>query len=259
MALVTVARFVDPPSAHLARGLLEANGIESFVFNEHYVGMDWLHSQAVGGVELRVDRERAAQARALLDDPPSISPGAGVEDEPESQRDASARCPRCDVGAARPDRLDHRLRALSLWIGVPLAFGRDRMRCEACGHRWRDRPAHRGALYRLVDGVVFLWSVWVAIGRRVLALPARLVRALTGRRLGVALECWACGTPFRAGAPRCLECGVMHPPLAAFRRVIEPGRPYDATCSACHTPWVRADYAGDPTTWTCSVCRGPLA
>jgi len=59
MSLVTVARFVDPPSAHLARGLLEANGIESFVFNEHYVGMDWLHSQAIGGVELR-DQRRVA-------------------------------------------------------------------------------------------------------------------------------------------------------------------------------------------------------
>ena len=58
MPLVTVARFTDPPAAHVTRALLEANGIDAYLRNEFYVGMDWLHSQAVGGVELQVAEAR---------------------------------------------------------------------------------------------------------------------------------------------------------------------------------------------------------
>ena len=57
---------------------------------------------------------------------------------------------------------------------------------------------------------------------------------------------------------RCEGCGVLHPPDIAFARVIELGRAYDAACENCHTPYVRADYEGDPSAWQCSICRARL-
>jgi hypothetical protein len=249
MSLVTVARFVDPPTAHLARGLLEANGIQAFVFNEHYVGMDWLHSQAIGGVELRVAREQAEQARALIADPPRM---------PEPRFDAlepaagdRAACPSCGSTAVRPDRLDHRLRALSLALGVPLATGRFRYRCGSCGHGWRSLPPHRGLRARLVDGVVLTLSILVSV----LRLPWRLLAGCLGHAPPRRLECWACGTPFREGDKRCAACGVVHPPAKAFERMIELGRAYDATCAECHTPFVRAERDGE----ACPICGAPAS
>ncbi len=252
MSLVTVARFVDPPSAHLARGLLEANGIDSFVFNEHYVGMDWLHSQAIGGVELRVAREQAEQARALLADPPRAP--APVFDAREEGDDERARltCPSCGAREVRTDRLDHRLRALSLGLGVPLASGRFRLRCHACGHAWRARPPHRGLRARLADGL----ALAVALVAFVVTLPPRIFGRGGPRGRARPLECWACGTPFVEGEARCSACGVAHPPSIAFDRVIRVGRAYDATCPHCHTPWVRAEHAS--MGGRCPICSSAL-
>ena len=54
MALTTVARFQNPVSAHIARARLEAEGIPAFLADEHLVGVQWLYSDAVGGVKLNV-------------------------------------------------------------------------------------------------------------------------------------------------------------------------------------------------------------
>jgi hypothetical protein len=248
MALVTVARFVDPPSAHLARGLLEANGIDAFVFNEHYVGMDWLHSQAIGGVELRVAAEDAEQARALIENPPSAPETIFAADEDRREGD----CPRCGAAEVRRDRLDHRLRALSLGLGVPLAAGGFRFRCVRCGEVWRHRPSHRGLRARLVDGVVLA----VALVRFLVRWPVRILeaRGIVPRRERA--ECWACGTAVEPTARCCPGCGVPNPPVVAFERAIQMGRDYDALCEACHTPWVRADY--ETLGGRCPVCGSKL-
>lgn len=260
MPLVTVARFRDPPAAHVARALLEAHGIESFLANEHYVGMDWLHSQAVGGVELRVHAEQRDQARALLDDPPPLPAFAqGEEAGPPAERTAGSRraaperCPECDAAKVEPDRLDHRIRAASLGLGFPAAIGGYRFHCGACGHRWRAVPPHRGLGARLADLFALVFGIFAAI----LALPVWIVARLLGRR-GQRLECWACGVPFEAGEGRCAECGVPHPPPAAFEGVIEPGRRYDAACASCHTPYVRSGVAGAPAVGRCAFCDAPL-
>ena len=248
MGLVTVARFTDPPSAYMARAMLESNGIDSFICNEHYVGMDWLHSQAVGGVELRVVQEQFERAKSLLEDPPEspeliLDAWEGAEAEGES-------CPACYANAVVPDRTDHRVRAISLAIGIPLATGAYRYRCEACGHAWQKRPRYRGLAARLADLAALLLSV--------VLLPFKLIGWLVWGRRSQKFECWSCGVPFREGEASCTTCGITHPPPLAFKRVIEVGRAYDATCDACHTPYRRSDYAGHPESWLCSICRARL-
>jgi hypothetical protein len=48
----TVATFSKPEEAHLFRTRLEAAGIPAYVQDEHLIQMDWLYSNAIGGVRV---------------------------------------------------------------------------------------------------------------------------------------------------------------------------------------------------------------
>ncbi|MGI9275337.1 MAG: DUF2007 domain-containing protein [Endozoicomonas sp.] len=64
--LVTIARFSFPYEAHLARGLLEVESIPAFVADEHTVSMNWLYSNALGGVRLQVPARFGHRAREVI-------------------------------------------------------------------------------------------------------------------------------------------------------------------------------------------------
>ena len=66
MALTTVARFRNPVSAHIARARLEADGIPAFLADEYLVGVQWLYSDAVGGVKLNVPDSYVEAAREVV-------------------------------------------------------------------------------------------------------------------------------------------------------------------------------------------------
>ncbi|AMO56337.1 putative signal transducing protein [Endozoicomonas montiporae] len=64
--LVVVARYSFAYEAWLARGLLQGHGIPAFIFDEHLVTMNWLYSDAIGGVCLLVPESFLVRAQALL-------------------------------------------------------------------------------------------------------------------------------------------------------------------------------------------------
>lgn len=71
--MVTVGTFDMPTEAHLAKGLLEANGLTALLADELTVGVAWHLSNAVGGIKLQVaesDVERAAGILAAREDTP---------------------------------------------------------------------------------------------------------------------------------------------------------------------------------------------
>ncbi len=62
----TIATFLKPEDAHLLRMRLEAVGIPAFVQDENLIQIDWLLSNAVGGVRVQVSDEDVTEALALL-------------------------------------------------------------------------------------------------------------------------------------------------------------------------------------------------
>ena len=52
--LVTLQRFRDVPEALLAKGKLESAGIACALADGNLVRMDWLLSNAIGGIRLQV-------------------------------------------------------------------------------------------------------------------------------------------------------------------------------------------------------------
>lgn len=64
--LVTIRKFRDLAEALLAKGRLDSSGIESFLADDNMVHMDWLISNLLGGVKLRVEATDAEAADEIL-------------------------------------------------------------------------------------------------------------------------------------------------------------------------------------------------
>jgi len=78
--LVTIRAFWGLLEAQLAKGLLDSAGIESFLFDDNMVRMDWFNANALGGVKLRVDAHNVEAANRVLQE---VSDDVEPE-EPES-------------------------------------------------------------------------------------------------------------------------------------------------------------------------------
>ena len=75
--LVTIREFKGLMDAVMAKGLLESVGIESRLIDENTVRIDWLMSNAIGGIKLQVKRQDAETAIAVLDQP--LPDNSGIE------------------------------------------------------------------------------------------------------------------------------------------------------------------------------------
>lgn len=86
--MVTIATFSKPEEAHLLRMRLESSGIPAFLQDENLIQMDWLLSNAVGGVRVQVADEDLQAASNFLEADHGAEPDPT---EPESERSAGSR------------------------------------------------------------------------------------------------------------------------------------------------------------------------
>lgn len=77
--LVTFARFDLAGQAHIAKNALEAVGIKSVLADEQTVAMDWLLSNAIGGIKVQVLEEDAERAVTALEE--SLGSDEPVDEE----------------------------------------------------------------------------------------------------------------------------------------------------------------------------------
>jgi len=77
--LVTIARFDLAGQAHIAKNALEAAGIKSVLADEQTVAMDWLLSNAIGGIKVQVLEEDAERAVSALEE--SLGSDEPVDEE----------------------------------------------------------------------------------------------------------------------------------------------------------------------------------
>lgn len=116
--LVTIATFDQPAKARLAQNALQVAEIQAVVNDESLVAMDWLLSNAVGGVKVQVWEEDADRAVQALEREFG-SDGAGLGpvnmDEKELAAEAEAAEPEDGPRSAEPpnsDRADEQVPAV---------------------------------------------------------------------------------------------------------------------------------------------------
>jgi hypothetical protein len=126
--LVTIGRYSTPYEANMVKSQLESAGIPAFVADEYTVGMNWLYSNALGGVKVRVPKSLAFEAQKFLTS----------ETEPSETCESDAKnCPVCKSKNTEAF-LDKRSSFLTLMLlGMPLLLPTEKKRCNDCGHRWR--------------------------------------------------------------------------------------------------------------------------
>ena len=125
----TIATFSKPEEAHLFRTRLEAAGISAFVQDEYVVQLNWLLSNAIGGVRVQIADDDLESASEFL-----------AADSPQPTPDAEeVVCPMCGSSLIAPDEKPRRIAYLSLWLlGFPLLF--TRWRCSACSNVFKLSP-----------------------------------------------------------------------------------------------------------------------
>jgi hypothetical protein len=66
--LITVATFVGPIEANMAKNCLESAGVKAFLADEEAAAMAWHLTNAIGGIKLQVMEQDAEQALAVLEE-----------------------------------------------------------------------------------------------------------------------------------------------------------------------------------------------
>lgn len=130
--MVTIRKFRDLPEALLAKGSLESAGIEVVLGDDNTVRMDWLWSNGVGGIKLKVSRDEVEAANEILEQPiPEGFEVAGIGEY------SQPRCPKCqslDIAFQELDPAAY----LTLAVNIPVPFHRSAWRCHSCLAEWEN-------------------------------------------------------------------------------------------------------------------------
>ncbi len=129
--LVLIERFRDLTDAQLAQGALLSAGIDAVLCDENMVRMDWLYSNAIGGIRLAVDRENENAALEIL-----ATPAPAAIDTGDGDPFRHPECPNCRSTETFFKELDEKWSKASLWF-IPVPVGRNEWHCESCGHYWK--------------------------------------------------------------------------------------------------------------------------
>jgi membrane protease subunit (stomatin/prohibitin family) len=130
--LVTVRTFRDMPEALLAKSVLESAGVYCALADANIIRTDWLWSNLLGGIKLRVQEEDLEAASNLLDQNSPELHTASAGDLPELA------CPRCgslDISCENfqePAATAGRMHVASRRDNHPA------WSCDSCGHVWQE-------------------------------------------------------------------------------------------------------------------------
>lgn len=142
--LVTIATFSRPMEAHLTRMRLESEGIECFIGDEYTVAANWLFSNAVGGVKLKVRESDAQEAAEILQQEPADIDSIEMDEDMETPENIAIDkdepvCPKCDSSDVYYEEYSRRAVFASwLLLGIPLPFLKRKWSCKGCSYEWKD-------------------------------------------------------------------------------------------------------------------------
>jgi len=162
MAPAILARFSTPGEAEMARSALVAAGIDVMIADEELVSLNWLYSNAIGGIKLVVEEADLERAAAVLSNPgiettEEVTETPVVEEEPEvlvcpsCGSDQIARVPRLKLfflfmlvlyGAGVA--VDQQELALAgIFVAAVITFFAPSHRCIACAEKFNGVEPER--------------------------------------------------------------------------------------------------------------------
>lgn len=133
--LVTIATFTHPIEAHIAKSILDREGIWAFIAGENF---NRLYPLTEGGLKLRVRQPDAAKAFDLLN---AETDGVRLLDEELGQDEQRETCPNCQSPLIHYEKYNVGFTfLLLLLLRIPLLVLKRKWVCSACGHEWESKP-----------------------------------------------------------------------------------------------------------------------
>lgn len=126
--LIVIASYSFPLDANIAKAALRSAGIPAFVADEHTINMQWLYSNAMGGVRVLVAKEYESAAITLLTNSFSLA----VDAEYGSSIDTCQSCGSENVEHHTKGKIPAYL--LFIVIGFPFFFHKYGFKCSDCGY-----------------------------------------------------------------------------------------------------------------------------
>ena len=124
--LVDIASFYYPLAAHMAKANLEAAHIPAFLTDEHTINMQWLYSDALGGVSVLVPFGHEEEAKKIIEEDFTENSKAEVETE-------ETLCPHSGSRAVNAYTIGKKAAFLVfLLLGFPLSFYKHGINCNNC-------------------------------------------------------------------------------------------------------------------------------
>jgi hypothetical protein len=136
MALKTICSFDDALAAHLVKGRLEAEGVKTYIADEHYIWANWSMCFALGGVKLKVLPSDALEAENVL-----AQVDSGVFYDLLTDAKDKKYCPGCDSPKLTP--YSSWRTKITQWLtfflfGLAVRRREKYVLCEQCGVRSRN-------------------------------------------------------------------------------------------------------------------------
>ena len=130
---VKIGKFRDLPLAELAKAKLESEKIYCHLAWKHHIGINWMYSQALGGVGLYVRKQDENIARTILDTDESQYLSKIADQFPSPEKDDL--CQKCGSQNIVYIKRSRFFGAISLLTGLPLYIFGVRYKCKDCGHK----------------------------------------------------------------------------------------------------------------------------
>jgi hypothetical protein len=130
--MITVATFMAGHDAHLARGVLESEGIPASVIDEN-TSATVLYSPAIGGVKVQVNDEDYDRARKILEIGPSPA------ESPTKEEPSLDVCPKCGSSSVSTNPFSLKTVAaflVSFFVQIPVLSRRTQRVCKKWGTKW---------------------------------------------------------------------------------------------------------------------------
>ncbi|WP_339667846.1 DUF2007 domain-containing protein [Dasania marina] len=126
--LITISTYSFPYEAQIARAKLDSEGVPAFVADEQTINMQWLYSNAMGGVRLQVPADFVEIAKEILSEDCSEELTERVDSE-------FIPCPVCGSNKTEYYQFGRRWAFLAfIVINFPLFPIKSGIKCKECGH-----------------------------------------------------------------------------------------------------------------------------
>ena len=127
---ILIAQLFMPSDAHILRGLLEAQDITVFMFDEGFASLTPADAVAVGGIKLHVPLEQKEEAEKIVN--------TFYEN---LKKESIPKCANCDSKNLQHDVLEHTkhilITILTFMTGTNASHGTRRFkRCLDCGYQY---------------------------------------------------------------------------------------------------------------------------